>query len=498
MKIFSTKHAVLCAAVLLASWQANAQTSSTRAQLESNINAEITTNGTGQITGAILNKVLQDQAASTATLLDANSLPLANLQNITGPSLLGSATSGSTPVSTVPLASAVATALGIAPNAAGGFVSVPNTDSCVYQNSASAVAGCTIPNSTLQFDGSGKLGIDLATPNTWTALQALPGLPGLTDSFQFGGQGVNGSGLVSTLSAAGSGSAGSANQSGWGLSTTMASTSSAANYQKNGFAAFSTCSDPSQYTPSQITRDCVGLYSGATATVDNDRVWSFNTALNNDGHPTLMTGWECDLTNTYQNEHTGSTTDSSVCAIGVPQGTFDITTGFLLANNGVGFGKFFDGYVMAGGATGGRAFLVSNAYGSGEADFFSVGNDGLVTANDSIIVGTASFQALSSGQGNFTGNSTYGAALYGKGGTADVALFNKNQSLAAYVPTGTTNFEVVSNLIFGGSVTGSGAFTANGTTALSLTNIGPSGAHSTVQKWFTVSDGTNTFYIPAF
>jgi hypothetical protein len=52
----------------------------------------------------------------------------------------------------------------------------------------------------------------------------------------------------------------------------------------------------------------------------------------------------------------------------------------------------------------------------------------------------------------------------------------------------------------GGAVKfGSGAFTANGSTVLALSNIGPSGAHATVQEWLTITDAGGTVrYIPAF
>ena len=46
---------------------------------------------------------------------------------------------------------------------------------------------------------------------------------------------------------------------------------------------------------------------------------------------------------------------------------------------------------------------------------------------------------------------------------------------------------------------GSGAFTANGSTAVSLTSIAPSGAHATVQEWLTITDSSGTVrYIPCF
>jgi len=42
-------------------------------------------------------------------------------------------------------------------------------------------------------------------------------------------------------------------------------------------------------------------------------------------------------------------------------------------------------------------------------------------------------------------------------------------------------------------------WTANGSTAISLTNIAPSGAHATVQEWLTIQDNNGTTrYIPCF
>jgi hypothetical protein len=44
-----------------------------------------------------------------------------------------------------------------------------------------------------------------------------------------------------------------------------------------------------------------------------------------------------------------------------------------------------------------------------------------------------------------------------------------------------------------------GAFTADGTTATTMTSLGPTGAHTTVQEWFTVTDASGTVrYIPAY
>jgi hypothetical protein len=46
---------------------------------------------------------------------------------------------------------------------------------------------------------------------------------------------------------------------------------------------------------------------------------------------------------------------------------------------------------------------------------------------------------------------------------------------------------------------GSAGFTANATSAVALTSLGPAGAHATVQEWLTVADSSGTIrYIPAF
>ena len=42
-------------------------------------------------------------------------------------------------------------------------------------------------------------------------------------------------------------------------------------------------------------------------------------------------------------------------------------------------------------------------------------------------------------------------------------------------------------------------FTANGSVATTMTSLGPTGAHATVQEWFTVTDtGGTVRYIPAY
>jgi len=51
-----------------------------------------------------------------------------------------------------------------------------------------------------------------------------------------------------------------------------------------------------------------------------------------------------------------------------------------------------------------------------------------------------------------------------------------------------------------GALKGSAAtFTANGTTGTTMTSLGPPGAHTTVQEWFTVTDANgNVRYFPSY
>jgi len=55
------------------------------------------------------------------------------------------------------------------------------------------------------------------------------------------------------------------------------------------------------------------------------------------------------------------------------------------------------------------------------------------------------------------------------------------------------------NMSGGAIQTGSGTWSANGSVATSLTSLGPTGAHTTVQEWLTFTDSSGTIrYIPAF
>lgn len=76
---------------------------------------------------------------------------------------------------------------------------------------------------------------------------------------------------------------------------------------------------------------------------------------------------------------------------------------------------------------------------------------------------------------------------------------NRPTSPALYA----TGFNTTLNLLetWNGTAwgTAAGSFTANGSVATALTSVGPTGAHTTVQEWLTITDAAGTVrYIPCF
>jgi hypothetical protein len=88
--------------------------------------------------------------------------------------------------------------------------------------------------------------------------------------------------------------------------------------------------------------------------------------------------------------------------------------------------------------------------------------------------------------------STYGATLVLEGSTSG----------SVTLTGGTTGLLTVANIGNGASaltISGAGQWTANGTTTVTLTALGPAGANTTVQKWLTLTDnGGVVRYIPCF
>jgi hypothetical protein len=89
---------------------------------------------------------------------------------------------------------------------------------------------------------------------------------------------------------------------------------------------------------------------------------------------------------------------------------------------------------------------------------------------------------------NFTTTESYAQAsspTIGIGGTTAVAINLGNSSSTT----------TITGVLKGAA----GTFATNGTTGTTMTSLGPAGAHTTVQEWFTITDASGTVrYIPAY
>lgn len=93
-----------------------------------------------------------------------------------------------------------------------------------------------------------------------------------------------------------------------------------------------------------------------------------------------------------------------------------------------------------------------------------------------------------------SGNGASGVVIGCSSDTAGTAAWKDDSTFTQWLGN------VVSGAA-GGAITldGPGTWTANGSVATALSSIGPTGSHTTVQKWLTVTDNTGTKrYIPAF
>ena len=86
------------------------------------------------------------------------------------------------------------------------------------------------------------------------------------------------------------------------------------------------------------------------------------------------------------------------------------------------------------------------------------------------------------------------------GGTAALSLLGPTIGIGASSTTAINIGNSVSTTTIAGVLKGAAAtFTANGSVATTMTSLGPTGAHATVQEWFTVTDtGGTVRYIPAY
>lgn len=144
----------------------------------------------------------------------------------------------------------------------------------------------------------------------------------------------------------------------------------------------------------------------------------------------------------------------------------------------------------------------------GGGNCISSGNQNTEVGFDSCVPSLTTSYQLS------IGNGIYGLHLSGTGATispGQIGIMNAaptatldvlgpdTSTTLAFRVQNSTPANVFSVTDAGVIQTGSGGFTANGTTSLSLTSVGPASAHATVQEWLTVTDSAgNVRYIPAF
>lgn len=118
------------------------------------------------------------------------------------------------------------------------------------------------------------------------------------------------------------------------------------------------------------------------------------------------------------------------------------------------------------------------------------------------VVGVMSFAGTPTGVPRLDNYNT--SATQGPGATlsgnfpADYADINTMMSLLNSTLANYLSFNQTGE-VGAGYFSNPASFTANGSTATSVTSVGPSGAHTTVQKWLTIYDNTGAVgYIPVF
>jgi len=161
------------------------------------------------------------------------------------------------------------------------------------------------------------------------------------------------------------------------------------------------------------------------------------------------------------------------------------------------------------------AFSGGTGWTPGEEACDTLGNCGVVTQISgvpaSVAIYTNNYIPSAAVPGSaVTWHAIMGGTNNATGGTAFGSNFTTTESYTqASSPTigiGSTTATAV-NLGNSGSTTtitgvlkgAAGTFAANGTTGTTMTSLGPAGAHTTVQEWFTITDASGTVrYIPAY
>jgi hypothetical protein len=168
-----------------------------------------------------------------------------------------------------------------------------------------------------------------------------------------------------------------------------------------------------------------------------------------------------------------------------PTGTLIGSQAYVGGNTlSAAYGVDFSGVTISTGAFKSTGFLVD---GSGNTTAASVKSTGSVFQGGTDYVNLEGVTAAS------------GLAIFAPAGGGSLFINLSGTTAAVIGPSTTNEILTLQGNGTGGVEFGSGTWTANGSTSLSLTNIAPSGAHATVQEWFTVRNASGAVrYIPAF
>lgn len=151
------------------------------------------------------------------------------------------------------------------------------------------------------------------------------------------------------------------------------------------------------------------------------------------------------------------------------------------------------------------ARLAIESYGTGAATAFSTVNmrraNGTAAVPSAVQSGDLLFGVIGTGYGNSLFQDTAGAGMLGWASqTWSNTVAGTELAFAVTLNGATANGEALRILNTGQlKLTSASNFIANNTVATVLGSLGPTGSHTTVQKWLTIVDNTGTtLYIPAF
>lgn len=126
----------------------------------------------------------------------------------------------------------------------------------------------------------------------------------------------------------------------------------------------------------------------------------------------------------------------------------------------------------------------------------SVKSDAVLFSHDDITPGSGNIRAVL----NKSASGRTASLVFqdGYSGRAEFGLTGDDDFHLKVSPDGASWNDALSVKSSGRLSLPGGAYAANGTVATALSALGPSGAHTTVQKWLVIDDGGTPRYIPCF